>query len=159
MSASEAFTTPTTCALPVSATVSTAPSRDFTASLSPSTFSIVPRTRWVCGCWGKAGTAASMAARAAPAAMQRALLELGPLMVRLPRSHRRGDAVAADRDCGGLERAVVLLLGGGDEDLGARLELVLAAGNVGDDHGLGRDVDLLFPLLVLEGDLVAGDPL
>src|SRR2546421_373626 len=65
--------------------------------------------------------------------------------IRAAASHRRGDAVAADRDGGGFERAVVLLLGSGDEDLGARLELVLAAGDVGDDHGLGRDDDLLFP--------------
>ncbi len=40
-------------------------------------------------------------------------------------SHRRREAVAADRDGGGFERAVLLLVGAGDENLGAGLELVL----------------------------------
>src|SRR5712691_9862501 len=61
-----------------------------------------------------------------------ALPSTRPRSTRL-RSHRRRDAVAADRDGGGFQRAVVLLLGSGDEDLGARLELVLGPGNVGHD--------------------------
>src|SRR4029078_9455048 len=69
-------------------------------------------------------------------------------------SHRRRDAIPADRDRGGIERAVVLLVCGADEDLGSRLELALVAGNVGDYHRLGYDHDLLLSLLVLEGDLV-----
>src|SRR6516162_4879622 len=72
-----------------------------------------------------------------------------------PHSHGRRDAVAADRDGGGFERAVVLLVGGSDEDLRAGLDLVLVTGDVGHDHRLRRDDDLLFSLLVLERDLVA----
>src|SRR5262249_54926010 len=131
ISASEAFTTPTIVALPVSVSVAAAPSPVFTDSVLPSTFSMVPRSRWV---WARAGETASAARRAAPASMHPAIL----LMVA---SHRRGEAVTADRDRGGFEGAVVLLGGAGDEDLGARLELVLAAGDVGHDHGVGRDHD------------------
>jgi hypothetical protein len=45
--------------------------------------------------------------------------------------HRRCDALAADRDGGRFKRAVLLLVGGGDEDLGARLEFALVARHVG----------------------------
>src|SRR5262249_31753598 len=72
-----------------------------------------------------------------------------------PHSHGRRDAVAADRNGGGFEGAVVLLVGGSDEDLRAGLELALVTGDVGHDHRLRRDDDLLFSLLVLERDLVA----
>src|SRR5262249_34371528 len=61
-------------------------------------------------------------------------------------------------DGGGFERAVVLLVGGSDEDLRARLELALVTGDVGHDHRLRHDHDLLFPLLVLERDFVALHP-
>src|SRR5262249_20601681 len=63
---------------------------------------------------------------------------------RLMDLHGRRDAVAADRDGGGFERAVVLLVGGSDEDLRARLEFALVTGDVGHDHRLRRDHDLLF---------------
>src|SRR5262249_40520688 len=145
ISASEAFTTPTIVALPVSVSVAAAPSRVFTDSVLPSTFSMVPRSRWVCA---RAGEIAS-------AAMKAALATMHPAILVMAASHRRGEAVAADRDGGGFEGAVVLLGGAGDEDLGSGLELVLIAGDIGDDHRLGRDDDLLFPVLVLERDLVA----
>src|SRR6516165_1825380 len=144
ISASEAFTTPTIVALPVSVSVAAAPSRVFTDSVLPSTFSIVPRSLWVCATAGEIASAA----KAAHASTHPAILLMAA-------SHRRGEAAAADRDRGGFERAVVLFGGAGDEDLGAGLELVLAAGDVGHDHRVGRDDDLLFPLLVLERDLVA----
>src|SRR5712691_8410730 len=48
MSESEAFSTPTTCTLPVSTIWRSLPSRDLTESVLPSSFSIVPRTRAVC---------------------------------------------------------------------------------------------------------------
>ena len=73
MSASEAFTTPMTCTLFVSMTVRVPPSRDFTESALPSTFSIVPRTRCVCGCCAKAGETASAAITAAPASIGRVI--------------------------------------------------------------------------------------
>jgi hypothetical protein len=42
-------------------------------------------------------------------------------MTRFQTSHRRGDAVAADRDGGRFERAILFLVGGGDEVFGAGL--------------------------------------
>src|SRR5437763_11653222 len=54
MSASVAFTTLTTTALPVRVSVACVPSRVFTPSVLPSTFSMVPRRRVVCGCCAQA---------------------------------------------------------------------------------------------------------
>src|SRR5262249_53597564 len=70
-------------------------------------------------------------------------------------SHRRRDAVAAHIDGGRFERAVLLLVGGADEDLGAWFELALVAGNERHDHRLGHDDDLLVAILVFERDFVA----
>lgn len=41
------------------------------------------------------------------------------------KSHRRGDAVEADSDATGFQRAVILLDGAEDDDLGARLQFAL----------------------------------
>src|SRR5215470_19251316 len=180
MSASDAFTTLTTTALPMSASVAGAPSRVFSVSVLPSTFSMVPRSRTVC-CCASADVVAYAATKAAAASAYAVILFIVFLPKNVPHaapegaacaiprmslpvrrraaSHRRGDAIAANRDRRGLERAVFLLVGAGDEDLGAGLELVLAAGDVGHDHGLGHDHDLLFPVLVLERDLVTMDAL
>src|SRR6516164_11855539 len=65
------------------------------------------------------------------------------------------DAVAADIDPFGLERAVRLLRRADDIDIGARLELVLAADHIGADHGVRADDDLL--LAVLDHDNLAVD--
>src|SRR6266481_1868629 len=69
----------------------------------------------------------------------------------------RHNAVAADIDPFGLERAVRLLRRADDIDIGARLELVLAADHIGADHGLGADDDLLLAVLVLDHDHLAVD--
>src|SRR6266496_4666509 len=58
-------------------------------------------------------------------------------------SHRRRDAVAADRDGGRFERAVLLLVGSGDEDFGAGLEFALVGRHVGHDGRVWHDHDLL----------------
>jgi hypothetical protein len=64
MSATEALTTAATSALSASLSVSSSPLLDFASTARPSSFSIVPRNRIVCGC-GDAACCAS-AALAAP---------------------------------------------------------------------------------------------
>src|SRR5215216_5820442 len=70
-------------------------------------------------------------------------------------SHRRGDAVAADIDAGRFQRAVVLLHRAEDDDLGARLQFGLVAGDEGDDRRTLRHQDLLLAVLVLDQDVLA----
>src|SRR6516225_7973952 len=172
ISARLALTTPYTAALSVSFTFTSPASPALTVSVEPSTASIGPRRRTVCGCCANADDTASPATKAAPASRRRVVLPM--LFLRRmaacrhhatartklkprgsPHSHGRRDAVAADRDGGSFERAVVLLVGGSDEDLRAGLELALVTGDVGHDHRVRREDDLLFSLLVLERDLVA----
>src|SRR5262249_36392847 len=165
ISARLALTTPYTAALSVSFTFTSPASPALTVSVEPSTTSIGPRTRTVCGCCANAAEVASAAIKAAPASRRRVGLSMASSAKWLravtrerhaqnkagrgsPRSHGRRNAVAADRDGGGFERAVVLLVGGSDEDLRAGLELALVTGDVGHDHRLRHDDDLLFPLLV-----------
>src|SRR6266436_730070 len=172
ISARLALTTPYTAALSVSFTFTSPASPALTVSVEPSTASIGPRRRTVCGCCANADDTASTATKAAPASRRRVVLSMLFLRKWLravtrgrhaqdkatggsPPSHGRRDAVAADRDGGGFERAVILLVGGSDEDLRAGLELALVTGDVGHDHRLRHDDDLLFSLLVLERDLVA----
>src|SRR5262249_19779038 len=61
----------------------------------------------------------------------------------------RHDAVAADVDPVGFECPVRLLGRTGNIDVGPRLELVLAADQIGADHGIGTDDDLLLAVLIL----------
>src|SRR6516164_6947980 len=175
ISARLALTTPYTAALSVSFTFTSTASPALTVSVEPSTAAIGPRRRTVCGCCANADEVASAATKAAPASRRRVVLPMSFLRkiaacrhqraarikqsrARLTALHGRRDAVAADCDGGGFERAVVLLVGGSDEDLRAGLELALVTGDVGHDHRLRHDHDLLFPLLVLERDLVALHP-
>src|ERR1700730_7710385 len=65
MSASEALVTPTISALSAKVTVCAAPSFDFTVSVWPSTFSMVPLRR--CVCCAEADETAKAATRATPA--------------------------------------------------------------------------------------------
>src|SRR6516164_7899334 len=172
ISARLALTTPYTAALSVSFTFTSPASPALTVSVEPPIASIGPRKRTVCGCCANADETASPATKVAPASRRRVVLPMVFLRKWLravttgrhaqdkttggsPHSHGRRDAVAADRDGGGFERAVILLVGGSDEDLRAGLELALVTGDVGHDHRLRRDHDLLFSLLVLERDLVA----
>src|SRR5262245_61295078 len=175
ISARLALTTPYTAALSVSLTFTSPASPALTVSVGPSTASIGPRSRTVCGCCANADEVASAATKAAPVSRRRVVLLMLFLRKWLravlcrryaqdkaaggsPHSHGRRDAVAADRNRGRLERAVVLLVGGSDEDLRAGLEFALVTGDVGHDHRLWHDDDLLFSLLVLECDLVALHP-
>src|SRR5262245_24378520 len=172
ISARLALTTPYTVALSVSFTFTSPASPALTVSVEPSIASIGPRRRTVCGCCANVDETASPATKAAPASRRRVVLPMLLLRKWLravarrrhaqdkatggsPHSHGRRNAVAADRDGGGFERAVILLVGGSDEDLRAGLELGLVTGDVGHNHRLRRDDDLLFSLLVLERDLVA----
>src|SRR5919197_389852 len=67
------------------------------------------------------------------------------------------NTVAADIDPGRFERAVRLLGRGDDIDVGARLELVLAADDISADHGIRTDDDLLLAVLVLDHDHLTVD--
>src|SRR3984957_8008909 len=69
MSESDALTTPATCALSVSLTVTSLPSRVLTRNVLPSAFSIVPRTRT--GCCACAAVTVSINVRPAVAARPR----------------------------------------------------------------------------------------
>src|SRR4030088_3493643 len=60
----EALTTPPTRTLSLSASLSSAPSRDLTVKLLPSSFSIVPRTRTFCA-WAETELSANVAANIA----------------------------------------------------------------------------------------------
>src|SRR5262245_40127402 len=73
MSAIDAFTTATMLALSASAIFSCAPWAVFTVRTLPSTFSIVPLTRWVC-----AAALAHRAAISAPASAPRMVLVMAP---------------------------------------------------------------------------------
>src|SRR5262245_1246998 len=167
-SARLALTTPYTAALSVSFTFTSPASPALTVSVAPSTASTGPRIRTVC--CAAAGKTASMPTRAAAASARCPILLIFPPLeaacrhdngtrktaeAAFRRSHRRRETIAADRNRGRLERAVVLLVRAGNEDLGAGLELALVAGNVGHDHRLRRHDDFLFPLFILERDLVA----
>src|SRR5215468_3418766 len=107
-----------------------------------------PRPRNFRICW----QATSMFPRAARRTRRRAARyeNRAPLIPAL-----RHDALAPDIDPCGLERPVRLLRRGDDIDVGARLELVLAADDVGADHGVGTDDDLLLAVLVLDHDHLA----
>src|SRR6516225_6211435 len=63
-SAREALTTPPMRTLSLSVSLSSAPSRDLTATVLPSTFSMVPRTRTFCA-WAETALSANVAANAA----------------------------------------------------------------------------------------------
>src|SRR5260370_17340773 len=69
-------------------------------------------------------------------------------------SHRRGDAVAADIDAIGFERAVVFLHRAEDDDLGARLYFGLFTRDEGDDRRLWRHHDFLFAVLALDQNVL-----
>src|SRR5260370_36465370 len=64
----------------------------------------------------------------------------------------RHDAVAPDVDAVGFERPIRLLRRTDDIDVGARLELVLAADHIGSDSRIGTDDDLLLPVLIFDQD-------
>src|SRR6202521_371669 len=63
-SAREALTTPRMAAVSLSTSLSSAPSRDLTAKLLPSSFSMVPRTRTFCA-WAETALSANVAANTA----------------------------------------------------------------------------------------------
>src|SRR5215216_444895 len=162
MSDSEAFSTPTTCTLPVSAIWRSAPSLDFIDSVLPSSFSIVPRTlklccarprrpRWLLRAWPQPRSAISGSCHSsrnwcAPAPCGRAPA-LFPTCADF--SHGWLNVAATDRDCGGLVGAVLLFRRIVDENREAGFHLVLAGGRIGHDRRRRRHDDLLLAVLVL----------
>src|SRR5215475_9672648 len=115
ISAKLALTTPYTAALTVSFTFTSPASPALTVSVEPSTASIGPRRRTVCGCCANADEVASAATKAAPASRRHVILPMSflrkvaacrhsrtartkPSRARLTDLHGRRDAVAADRD-------------------------------------------------------------
>jgi hypothetical protein len=65
------------------------------------------------------------------------------------RSHRRIDAVAADRDVRRIERAIGFLRGGGDEDVLAGFEIGRRRRDKCHDRDVRRYYDCLLSVLVL----------
>src|SRR5213596_2806478 len=73
------------------------------------------------------------------------------------KSHRRRDAVAADIDADGFQRAILFTGGAEDDDPGARLQLGPVAGDEADDRRIRRNQHFLFTVLVLDqNDLAVG---
>src|SRR5262245_52465749 len=104
---------------------------------------VLPRRQPLRTCW----RATSMFPRAARRTRPRAAparKSAGPDL--------RHDAVAADVDPVGFECPVRLLGRTGNIDVGPRLELVLAADQIGADHGIGTDDDLLLAVLIFDHD-------
>src|ERR1700745_1822761 len=76
ISARLALTTPYTAALSVSFTFTSPASPALTVSVEPSTASIGPRRRTVCGCCANADDTASTATKAAPATRRSVVLSM-----------------------------------------------------------------------------------
>src|SRR5215813_7310471 len=134
---SSARTTKTSTAAPAAAAIRRASPRPRNFRICWQATSMFPRT------------ARRTRRRAATARKSRAAKSTTPAL--------RHDAVAADIDPFGLERAVRLLRRADNIDIGARLELVLAADHISADHGVGADDDLLLAVLVLDHDHLAVD--
>src|ERR1019366_5049653 len=75
-----------------------------------------------------------------------------------PYSHRRRQSILAIRDTWSLQSSVSLLFRSGDENLGPRLKVVPVPGDIGDDSGLGGHKQLLFSILVLDGQHLSVNP-
>src|ERR1700722_3045286 len=175
---------PTTTTLSVTRTFMSAPSRDLIISIGPSTLSMVPRMRTVCGCWAHAADPSADITVSAATSVRGINEEIfgmtfpsqgvsmkhsigkprGPEPIprpeeTTPTSHRRRQAVAADADAGRFERAVRQLLHEGD-DLGAGLQLGFVGRNIGHNRAIRRDHDFLLTILVLDQQrvtVIAGD--
>src|SRR3954451_15761125 len=93
--------------------------------------------------------------RAAAPIIRRAAALLPAEETRKKSSHRRREPIAAHRNGGRFVQALFLLTRGRNEHLGSRRELAPLTAHIGDDHCFRRDDDLLFSLLVGDGDLLA----
>src|SRR5580700_131044 len=142
ISAIDAFTTATTSILSARLSVSASPLSDFAVTLLPSTFSITPRKRTVCGACASAAVAAS-AATTASAARIAAILMSG---LQVGRSHRRRG-----------QRSVLRFLRGNDDELRARLEIGWAAGFELHHRRVRRNDDLFLAVRIFDHDGLAVD--
>src|ERR1700722_2947443 len=163
MSASEAFSTSTTSILSARLSLSSSPLSDFANTVWPSTFSMTPRRRTVCGACAMAGAAARAARKAMPAITAFVLmscsdrrcvasLERTPFA---PTLHRRIDAVAAYRNARGLERAVSQRLRADNENLRAGLQISHRRRRKQHDHDVRRHNKCLLAVLVFQNELLA----
>src|ERR1700722_254524 len=153
MSASDAFTTATTSILSARLSVSASPLSDFAVTLLPSTFSITPRRRTVCG----ACASAAVAARAATTAIAARIAAVLMSVLQVGRSHRRRSAVATDIDASRGQRSVRRLLRGNDDELRARLEIGRAAGFELHHRRVRGNDDLLLAVRIFHHDGLAVD--
>src|ERR1043166_348179 len=172
-SASDFFTTPRTVALSLSFSFTSVFSRVLTISRSPSTFSIVPRTRTFCACAEVTAKAAANAARAMVlnivfiGSSREVLLWLHCSNARAANARRatgracrlRHEVAAADVDAFRLERAAGCRLGGRDVDVGAGLQIAAGAVQSQQDDGVRHDQDLLLAVLVLDDQHLTVDAL
>src|SRR5580692_6800863 len=153
MSAIDAFTTATTSILSARLSVTASPLSDFAVTVLPSTFSITPRRRTVCGACATAAVAASAATRASAARIA-AILMSG---LQVGRSHRRRSAVATDIDGRRGQRSVLRFLRGNDDELRARLEIGWAAGFELHHRRVRRNDDLFLAVRIFDHDGLAVD--
>src|ERR1700683_3839084 len=163
MSVSEAFSTSTTSILSARLSLSSSPLSDFADTVWPSTFSMTPRRRTVCGACAIAGAATMAARNTTPAIItfvliscsdQRsvAFLERTPFD---PTSHRRIDAVAANGDARGFERAISQRLRPDYKNLRAGLEIGHCRRCKQHDHDVRRHNKCLLAVLVFQDELMA----
>src|SRR5262249_48060033 len=144
-----------------------------TVSIEPSTASIGPRTRTVCGCCANADAVASAASTAADASRRSVILctcssdsgcvpparsdthqeQTSPRTA----SHPRNDPVTANTDGGRRPWSIRLFGCFEDDDLGSRLKLAVVAWSVGNNRRVGRNDDFLFSVFVLDQDVLAVD--
>src|SRR6185437_13388198 len=152
-SASDAFSTRTTITLSARLSFSESPFTDFAVTVWSSTLPMTPARRSGFGACARADVTASAPpkANAAPISFifmslvhvtrrKRSLAGNMPAAIAHP---LRRHAADADVDAGSLQRAIRLLLGIVDGDVGARLQLVLAAGHVHTDFCIRADYDFL----------------
>src|SRR6185437_843197 len=156
-SASDAFSTRTTITLSARLSFSESPFADFAVTVWPSTLPMTPARRSGFDACARADVTASAPPKANAAPISFIFMSLAenvrwPATCRPPIAHPlRRHAADADVDAGSLQRAIRLLLGIVDGDVGARLQLVLAAGHVHTDFCIRADNDFLLATFVRDG--------
>src|SRR5436309_5153757 len=136
------------------------PSRDLIDSIGPSTASMAPRMRTICGCCADTLDTNAAASKASNKDFFRMMSSQDCLRPKgkTPQaagyslksaSHRRRQPVATDADAVGLERTVGQLFRKRDH-LGTGLEVGFVGGNVGHDRRIRRHRDLFLTVLVFD---------
>src|SRR5215471_2915121 len=155
MSAIVALTTATTNTLSASLSVNASPMLDFANTARPSSFSIVPRNRIVCGCGDAACCASAAHVAAAPSSAAAIVIRVGLISaIELKSIASAPHAVIAKCDIARLQSAVRIFRGEG-QDLLTRSEIGDGFFGAGGNLGRRRHQDLLLAILVLHSESLA----